>query len=128
VKALLDTHVLLWFAAGDRRLSVKWRRLLEGGKHELYVSAVSGVEISTKFLRGKLRLESGATEFIALLINDLRLLPLSLTLQHALQVAELPLIHHDPFDRMLVAQALVEGIPILSRDAVLRGYSAPVIW
>ena len=128
MNAILDTHVVLWFVAGDRRLSGKWRRLIESAERELYLSAVSAVEISIKVSRDKLRLSLPPREFIQQVIDQLRLLPLPLTIPHAWQVAELPSLHKDPFDRMLIAQSIVEDIPILSRDAVLREYPASVIW
>ena len=128
MKSLVDTHVILWFTAGDERLPTKYRKLLEQSSRELSFSAVSAVEISTKFVRGKLRLPGVPSVYIPQVISDLRLVPLAITMEHATGVSHLPLHHADPFDRLLIAQARSENLPIITSDKAFRRYDVDVIW
>ncbi|MXY24362.1 MAG: type II toxin-antitoxin system VapC family toxin [Acidobacteria bacterium] len=118
VRLLLDTHVLLWSLTEPRKLRRETREALEDEHNDVFVSAVSGWEIAVKRALGKLRapddLEAG--------VRQQGFLPLHLTFLHAEQAGALPPHHGDPFDRMLVAQAQVEGLAIVTRDARIPLY------
>lgn len=125
MKLLLDTQLLLWAAGKPDRLSPAGRRLLSDRSNELYFSAASIWEISIKNSLG--RDDFRADPHVlrrGLLDNEYRELPI--TGQHAAQVASLPALHKDPFDRMLVAQALAEGITLLTTDSQVARYKGPV--
>jgi len=128
VRLLLDTHAFLWWLDGDRRLSSRGRRLIADETTEVFVSAASAWEIAIKAAAGKL---PGARDVAAdvsgcLLSQGFR--PLDITVGHAQRAGGLPLLHRDPFDRMLVAQAFVEGLPLLSNDSVFDAYAVQRIW
>jgi len=118
VRVLLDTHLLLWALAAPARLPPKARRVIRDA--DVYVSAASIWEISIKAALGKLRADPH--EVLAAL-EPAGFLSLPIAGEHAARVASLPPVHRDPFDRMLVAQALVEPMRLLTDDAVLEGYS-----
>lgn len=120
---LLDTHVVLWWHGNDHQLSAAARRAIERADQAL-VSAASGWEVALKVSAGKLRLESPFEE----IVSRNRFTALDVTLRHARQVESVALRHRDPFDRMLVAQALAEGATLVTRDSALSGYGVPVVW
>ena len=120
---LLDTHVILWWQRDDRRLGRAARRAIADAE-VVWVSAVSGWEVAIKTGLGRLRLDE---PFAALLAAD-DFTELPLTIAHSSRLAQLPPHHADPFDRMLVAQALTEGAAIVSHDRVLEPYGAPMVW
>ena len=128
MKALLDTHAFLWWVLDDKRISVKAKRVIRRSESNLYVSAASIWEMVIKIRVGKLELPDPPLSFIEdqLKINHLNLLPI--THGHAMNVHYLPLLHRDPFDRMLVAQARSENIPILSGDTEISKYDVEIIW
>lgn len=117
MRILLDTHLLLWALADPARLPPTARRLID--QSEVFVSAASIWEISIKAALGKLTADP--REVVASL-GPAGFLPLAITGEHAARVAGLPPIHRDPFDRLLVAQAIVEPMRLLTTDAVLGGY------
>jgi PIN domain nuclease of toxin-antitoxin system len=121
---IVDTHAALWFLKGDRRLSRAAKALIEDDDVERRLSAVSVWEVAVKRGLGKLAAPAGFHE--QMYRQGLRGLPI--VDAHAARVADLPLLHRDPFDRLLVAQALVEGMSIVSIDPRLRAYDVPVIW
>lgn len=127
MRLLLDTHALLWFQAGDRRLSRGARAAIESDEAERVVSAATVWEMSIKASLGRLRMadtvERYLTEKIA---QGYAMLPVSW--EHAARVEQLPWHHRDPFDRLLVAQALVVRCPVVTRDRVFRKYGVDVIW
>lgn len=125
MKLLLDTHLLLWAAGSPERLPVAARSLLEDPKNELLFSAASLWEITIKRGLGRSDFQVDARVLRrGLLDNGYQELPI--TSAHAVSVDSLPLIHKDPFDRILVAQATVEGISLLTADAVVGQYPGPV--
>jgi PIN domain nuclease of toxin-antitoxin system len=127
VKLLLDTHALLWFQAGDRRLSRAARRAIEADDAELVLSAASVWEMAIKASLGRLRLPATVAGYIAERIaGGVRVLPV--TGGHAARVETLPWHHRDPFDRLLAAQALDQAWPLVTRDRVFRKYDVDVIW
>jgi PIN domain nuclease of toxin-antitoxin system len=117
VRILLDTHLLLWALASPAKLSAASRKQIEAA--EVYVSAASIWEISSKASIGKL--EADPAEVLAA-VAPAGFSMLSITGEHAAKVVELPPLHKDPFDRMLIAQALIEPMILLTNDEGLRGY------
>ncbi len=125
MKFLLDTHVLLWAAGEPARLSTAARRLLNDAHNELLFSAANLWEIAIK--RGLGRKDFGVDARLlrrALLDNGYEELPI--LSEHVVEVERLPAIHKDPFDRVLVAQATVEGITLLTLDPVVARYPGPI--
>jgi PIN domain nuclease of toxin-antitoxin system len=119
VRVLLDTHLLLWALSQPSKLSPATRKQIVAG--EIYVSAASIWEVSIKSALGKLAAK--ASDVLAgIEPAGFTLLPISG--EHAAKVAELPMLHKDPFDRMLVAQASVEPMLLLTNDEALRGYGS----
>ena len=125
MKLLLDTHLLLWAAAMPKKLSAPARRLIENRRNELLFSAASLWEIAIKnqFGRKDFRIEP-RTLRRSLLDNGYLELPI--TGEHAVATDTLPSLHKDPFDRLLVAQAQVEGILLLTADEQVAQYPGPV--
>ncbi len=128
MKALLDTHVFLWWIDDDPRLSSLARKIISDGNNEIFLSAASGWEIAVKSQLGRLKLPDRPERFIVeqLSINAFESLPIRLS--HALRVYALPPIHRDPFDRILVAQSQLEDMPILTADPQIAQYPVEVIW
>ena len=117
MRILLDTHLVLWALAAPERLPDAAHRLIE--RADVYVSAASIWEISIKTSLGKL--SADPREVLAAL-DPAGFLPLPISAEHAARVADLPPVHRDPFDRLLVAQALCEPMRLLTMDTVLAGY------
>lgn len=125
MKLLLDTHLLLWAASAPGRMSPVALALIEDVGNELFFSAASLWEISIKHGLGRVDFQADPRVLRrALLDNGYSELPI--ISEHAVAVEGLPPIHKDPFDRMLVAQATVEGITLLTADALLAQYPGPV--
>lgn len=123
----LDTNVLLWFQTGDRRLSQAARRVIEGEASELVVSAASVWEMAIKASLGRLRLPTTVAAYMTEKVGQgYRVMPVSGA--HAASVESLPWHHRDPFDRLLAAQVLAEGCPLVTRDRIFRKYGIDVIW
>jgi PIN domain nuclease of toxin-antitoxin system len=125
MKVLLDTHLLLWAAGEPRRLPAPARALIKDPANELVFSAASLWEIAIKRQLGRedFRVEPRLLRR-GLLENSYSELPI--TSEHTVALDSLPAIHRDPFDRILVAQAMVEGIPLLTVDPVVARYRGPV--
>lgn len=123
MRLLLDTHVLLWWQTDDRRLGREARRAIATADI-VWVSAVSGWEASIKAALGRLRLDEKFRILVA--ADDFTELPVSLA--HAERLLDLPPHHTDPFDRLLVAQALAEKATLVTHDRAIEPYGAPVIW
>ncbi|WP_133510355.1 type II toxin-antitoxin system VapC family toxin [Candidatus Thiosymbion oneisti] len=128
MRVLLDTHSLLWLVTDDPRLSANARKTFLDIDNELLFSAVVGFEIAVKHSLGKLELAEPPRTFIDNRIRNNALTPFPITLAHAVRVAELPFHHRDPFDRLLVAQALEEDLPLLSADNALSAYGIRQLW
>lgn len=123
MKVLLDTHVVLWSLAVPERLSTAARNTIESAE-EIYVSSVSIWEISIKSGLGKLDVD--VDELLGWLAS-LKIVSLPVTWSHARALRELPLHHRDPFDRMLIAQAVTEPLHLLTADVQLKPYSSLVL-
>ncbi len=120
---LLDTHVILWWQRDDRRLGRAARRAIAEAD-VVWVSAVSGWEVAIKTGLGRLRLDEPFTALLA--ADDFSELPL--TLAHTSRLQQLPAHHGDPFDRMLLAQAIAERAVIVSHDRAFEPYGVPMLW
>ena len=125
MKLLLDTQLLLWAASEPARLRPTARRLLEDPQHELLFSAASLWEITIKASLGRDDFVADARVLRRALLDN-GYLELPITGEHTVAVAGLPPLHRDPFDRLLVAQAAVEGITLLTADATVAKYPGPV--
>jgi len=121
MRLLLDTHVAIWWLDGDLRLSVATRSAIESAA-EAYLSVVSLWEIFLKQERGRLDLPAGFTDALR---DDFAALPL--TVDHVLEGRSLPMVHRDPFDRMLVAQAVAEGLTVVTADRALANFQVSVL-
>ena len=128
MKLLLDTHSFIWFIEGNTRLSPRLRLLIADEANQVFLSTATLWEMAIKVSLGKLTLRQPFDILIPaqLHVNDITLL--DITVEHTLTVAKLPLHHRDPFDRLLIAQALVEGLPIISVDNVLDQYGVIRTW
>jgi PIN domain nuclease of toxin-antitoxin system len=120
---LLDTHVLLWWLDNPRLLSRQGKKVIEDGRNRIYVSAAVAWEIAIKKSLGKLDAPDNLDE----MIDANRFSPLPVTIPHALGVMSLPDHHRDPFDRILIAQALHEGFRLVTRDQEIAKYPVPHI-
>jgi len=128
MKYLLDTSVFLWGLAAPERLNRRARQLLSRQREGLYLSAASSWEISIKHSLGRLELPAPPAECIPAWIRNWGLRTLDITHLHALAAGELPMIHQDPFDRVLIAQARQEQMTLLTADRQLQGYAVEVLW
>lgn len=128
MRLLLDTHATLWFLAGDPRLSANARSLIEDKGNFASTSIASLWEIAIKAGLGKLSLSQPFDSIFpaSLAREDIRILPV--TVDHLATVLHLPLHHRDPFDRLLVAQSIVEGCQLVSRDDILDAYGIRRVW
>ena len=128
MKLLLDTHAFLWFIMGDARLTAAARAAIEDEGNEKYVSAVSLWEIAVKVGLGKLHLSEPFEVLIPRELVRNGFLHLGIGVAHTAKLITLPFHHRDPFDRLLVAQALCEGMTLVSADVPLDAYGMPRVW
>jgi PIN domain nuclease of toxin-antitoxin system len=128
MRALLDTNSFLWFISGSDRLSIDAKTVIADLQNQLVLSTASLWEIAIKVSLKKLDLRQPYGQLIPRQLeeNDIAVLPIELS--HLHKVIDLPFHHRDPFDRLIVAQALVEGLPVISSDAVFSRYAVRIIW
>jgi len=129
VKVLLDTHTFLWWVGDDSRLSPRARKILSDNANETFFSAASGWEIAIKTAIGRLKISADNPAAFVLeqvAVNGFEVLPIHLA--HALKTYSLPNYHRDPFDRILIAQASLEGLGLLSADRRFNHYPVRVLW
>ncbi len=126
MRQLLDTHTFLWFVMGNPRITAKLRAQIED--NENFVSVVSIWEIAIKYGIGKLNLEVPFDDFIDRQITPNGIQLLDIKLEHLKVVSALPLHHRDPFDRLLIAQAITEDILFISADRVFSLYPVRLMW
>ena len=124
---LLDTHIFLWYISGDSRLPIQWKDAIQNSENQVYFSSVSLWECIVKFALGQLPLPEAPHTYLprqraAHLITSLVLDEASVT-----HFATLPLIHRDPFDRMLICQAIQYNLTLVSREATIRSYAIPML-
>lgn len=120
---LLDTHALLWWLTDDKGLSQEARDSIADPENTVFLSAVAVWEVRIKQGIGKLEIPDDFSE----VLDQQSFIELPVTIDHANAVGKLPFVHRDPFDRMLVAQAMVEDLVIVTRDSVIADYGAKVI-
>ncbi len=125
MRLLLDTHALIWVLAAPDRLPAAARRAVRTADNEVYASVASAWEIAIKVAIGKLGFAAPDLEQA---LADSGIQPLGISLRHAASVANLPPHHRDPFDRMLVAQALCESMTLVTRDRALSKYGVRLLW
>ena len=125
--ALLDTHALIWWAEGDRRVTPRVRALLTA-PGEVYVSAATAWEIATKLRIGKLELHGTLIGDFLAAIDAFGFRPLPISLQHGYAAGQIASTHRDPFDRMLAAQSLAEDLPLVSADPAFAALGVATYW
>ena len=125
---LLDTHAFLWFVWSDPKLSVYAKTLIEDANNEIYFSAASAWEIAIKVSSGKLSLGQELGEFLQTQIDENQMTLLPVSISHSAEVATMSFHHKDPFDRLLVAQSLVEEVPIISNEVIFDKYGVKRLW
>lgn len=128
MRVLLDTHALLWWLAGDARLSAPARAAMEAEDNPVYVSAASAWEVATKHRLGKLTQVEPLVSDFAHEVAQQGFLGLDISLAHAQRAGSLPGAHKDPFDRMLIAQAHAEHLALVSNDQVFDQYGITRVW
>jgi PIN domain nuclease of toxin-antitoxin system len=125
MRLLLDTHLLLWTAEGSGQLSRSAAQFIDDPDNELYFSSASLWEIAIKLRRGREDFQVDPRLLQRRLLNN-RYEELPITGEHAVAVADLPLLHGDPFDRLLIAQCIVEGMTLLTADRTVARYPGPI--
>lgn len=128
MQLLLDTHTFLWWILDDPKLSTRARELIGDNRNTLYWSSASSWEVSIKYALGRLPLPETPEQFLPIELGKNRIESLAIIDAHAFQAGRLPHHHGDPFDRMLVAQALVESLGLISNDHQLSFYNVDVYW
>ena len=128
MRVLLDTHALLWWATDDARLSSRAAALIQDEKNVVLISAASAWEIATKVRLGKLPGAENLADDVTGYLRDQDFTPLPITVLHAQRAGLLPGAHKDPFDRMLIAQALTEDILLVSNETVFDAYGVRRVW
>lgn len=128
MKLLLDTHAFLWWVADDPQLSATAKNMIANSNNTIYFSVASAWEIIIKVGTGKLVLPENPEIYIPsrLISNQLETLPIFIS--HVLKINSLANFHKDPFDRLLIAQSLVENIPIITIDRLITQYPVKIIW
>lgn len=128
MKWLLDTNAFLWFVLNDARLTTRAREVLEDVKSDLFLSPASYWELAIKVSLGKYRLPTSFAQFLRtqLIANGIAILPIRI--EHAARLLKLPPHHRDPFDRMIIAQASAEGMPLISSDKMVDAYGLTRCW
>lgn len=122
MRLLLDTHAFLWAAGKPGMLGKRGRALIEDGKNEVIVSAAVAWEIAIKHALGKLSLPLEPASYFPTRLSALGFTPLPITVEHALAAGKLPPHHADPFDRLMVAQAQIEGLTFVTKDPIVAKY------
>lgn len=125
---LLDAHVILWWASAGAKISVRARELIQDGSTVALVSAAALYEIAVKAQIGRLELPAEAQVYLPQLLRRHAFGVLPIEESHALRAGVLPLIHRDPWDRLLIAQAQIESIPIITADPAIGQYDVEVVW
>lgn len=124
---LLDTHALIWFITLDKNLPAKTKAIIENADNRCWVSIASLWEIGIKHSLGKLNIEIGLNELFKI-IEQSGFEILTINPQHTLVVASLAFHHRDPFDRMLVSQAVSDKLIIVTKDSVIKQYAVKTLW
>ena len=125
---ILDTHALLWWLFNDAHLPAEARDIIAAPERSVWVSAASAWEIATKHRIGKLAEAGDLAQKLPSYLRQARFLELPITIEQSLRAGGLPGPHRDPFDRMIIAQSLLSGYPVVTIDPVFRNYGVKTIW
>ena len=125
---LLDTQCFLWMQAAPERFSQAVRACIQHPDTRLWLSAVSGWEIAIKYALGKLSLPAEPSEYVSSRMVRTNVQALAVAMNHGLAVAQLPMHHRDPFDRLLVVQSQLEALRLLTADRALAAYDVDILW
>jgi len=128
MRLLVDTHAFIWFLSGDEKCSARARRALSDAHSTVHVSAVTAMEIVTKWRLGRLPLAQSVARDVVGAVRLAGFMPLDVTMAHAQHMGDLPMVHPDPWDRLLAAQAIVEGLQVVSNDEAFDRLGAPRYW
>ena len=128
MRALLDTHVFMWWINDDPRLSEEAGLVLSDGRNELLFSVASGWEMAIKIRAGKLTVEGSLGPYLLDRLSENAVAVLAISLRHVVGVADLAPLHRDPFDRLLISQALAENLPIVTADPEIIRYPVKTLW
>ena len=128
MRVLVDTHTFLWALLQDHRLSARAKQILISGEHELVFSLVSLWEIAVKMKIGRLNTVGSSVAYIRDEMAEYGMELLPIRYEHILELERLPLHHSEPFDRLLIAQAIAESLPILTHDSKFPAYPVKLIW
>jgi PIN domain nuclease of toxin-antitoxin system len=120
ISYLIDTHILLWWLFDDPKLDNTCRTIISNRDHRIFVSSVSAWEIATKYRIGKLPEAKEIVEQYSQILHQARFIELNITSAHALRAGNLPIAHRDPFDRMIMAQAELEILPLITYDKAFQ--------
>jgi len=128
LRLLLDTHALIWWLAGDQQLSAIARGAILDAENVVFVSAATGWEIATKFRIGRLPGAALLAADVAGFVRAQGFDELPIMLRHGQVAGNLPRIHKNPVDRLLVAQAITDDMTLVSKDTILRAYGVALLW
>ena len=128
MRVLIDTHAFIWWNTEDERLSDRARRVMEDEASEIFVSVGSIWEVATKVAKGRLEIPGDLETYVDERLAANRWVPLSIDRRHVIRAASLPVIHRDPLDRILIAQAQLDDMPIVTTDAAITRYDVETIW
>ena len=117
---LIDTHILLWWLFDDSKLDIFCRNIIRNPDHRIFVSSATAWKIATKYRIGKLPEAKQLVEGYPQILQQAKFIELAIATAHALRAGSLPILHRDPFDRMLIAQAELENLPLLTHDAAFQ--------
>lgn len=128
MKLLLDTHAFLWFIGGNPNLSQKARQAIENENNQRFLTIASLWEIAIKVSIGKLKLELSIPDLVTKQVDDNDIKILEITSEHLEQLTKLDFHHKDPFDRLIIAQSLVENMTIITKDTKFVSYPVSILW
>jgi len=128
MRLLLDTCTFLWIVSGSAELSKHAAQWFSDPANEVYLSVVSAWEIAVKYSLGRLRLPTNPMEFVVSQREAHGIVPLALTEEEALYLPKLPKLHRDPFDRMLICQAVAGGLTVVTPDPLITQYPVRTLW
>jgi PIN domain nuclease of toxin-antitoxin system len=128
VRLLLDTHALIWWIGGDEKLGAVAQAAIADPGNEILISAVSAIEITTKFRLGKLAQAERLAQDFEAIIEEQGFASLSISIRHASLAGGLQIAHKDPFDRLLIAQSIVEDLILVSNETMFEGFGVSRLW
>jgi PIN domain nuclease of toxin-antitoxin system len=128
LRVLLDTHIFLWWITDDSRLIANVRDIIADGTNELLLSVASCWEIVIKAQLGRIVLSDKPDKFISEQMSLNAIMSLPILVHHVLNIFKIPSLHRDPFDRLIISQAMTESLPIITSDPVFEQYGIEIIW